>query len=66
MSCGCWLKEFYCIHYLSDIKHEASAYIQWFVLFFYIGIKKILEYCKEQGECLEKESTDLMKKYELC
>lgn len=30
------------------------------------GIKKILEYCKEQGECLEKESTDLMKKYELC
>jgi len=26
---------------------------------------KILEYCKEQGECSEKESTDLMKKYEI-
>jgi len=26
---------------------------------------KILEYCKEQGECSEEESTDLMKKYEI-
>ncbi|XP_021937972.1 RNA polymerase II-associated protein 3-like isoform X2 [Zootermopsis nevadensis] len=29
------------------------------------GVKKILEYCKEQGECSEEDSIDLMTKYEL-
>lgn len=29
------------------------------------GIKEILEYCKEQGECSEEDCTDIMKKYEL-
>ncbi|PNF40621.1 hypothetical protein B7P43_G05929 [Cryptotermes secundus] len=29
------------------------------------GIKEILKYCKEQGECSEEDCTDIVKKYEL-
>lgn len=61
---GMGLKSAYTVS-LTDIKYKLSVYYNDF-LFFCIGIMKILEYCKEQGECSEKECKDLMKKYEIC
>jgi len=65
LSCpvGVGLKIAYTPSLTSSVRYQYTT--QWFVLFFCIGITKILEYCKEQGECSEKESTGLMKKYEI-
>jgi len=60
---GVRLKAAYTLSLTSSIRYQYTTQI--FVLCFCIGIMKILEYCKEQGECSEKESTDLMKKYEI-
>jgi hypothetical protein len=45
-----------------SVKNYHAYYL---ALFFYVGIKKILKYCKEQGECSEEECRNIMKKYEL-
>jgi hypothetical protein len=52
-------------YYFCCCQSVKNYHAYYFALFFCVGIKKILKYCKEQGECSEEDCTNIMKKYEL-